>query len=148
MKKCGNLHLTLKLNIWIAMTICISFRTHCNLEYFYGHEYYSTSCTSCIRMQLTIYETIYIRNSFICTTHSQLCKNNYCVTLIQLICNYHGNVMLTSFFINPSKFDTWHYEEFLGDFFGNIDLHHHYDCSFIMLLDFDTCHNKSFHVAY
>jgi hypothetical protein len=109
MKKWGDLHLTLQLNIRIAMTICISFTTHYNLVYFYGHECYLTSCTSCNRCNSPYMKpyTYAIR-----TTHSQSCKNNYFVTLIQLICNYHGNVMLTSFFINPSKFDTWHYEEF------------------------------------
>jgi hypothetical protein len=109
MKKWGDLHLTLQLNIWIAMTICNSFTTHCNLVYFYGHECYSTSCTNYNR-----YNSSYMKpyTYAICITHLQLCRNNYCVTLIQLICNYRGNVMLTSFFIDPSKFDTWHYEDF------------------------------------
>jgi hypothetical protein len=31
----------------------------------------------------------------------QICRNNSCVILMQLVCNYNGNVMLTSFFINP-----------------------------------------------
>ncbi len=39
----------------------------------------------------------------------QLRKNNYCVILMHLVCNYHGNIMLMSFFIDISKFNTWHY---------------------------------------
>jgi hypothetical protein len=31
----------------------------------------------------------------------QLCKNNYYVTLMQLICDYHGCVMLTLFLSCP-----------------------------------------------
>jgi hypothetical protein len=45
-------------------------------------------------------------------TKLQLCKNNYYVILIHWICNYNGNVMLMLFFIDPSKFDMWHYGDF------------------------------------
>jgi hypothetical protein len=62
----------------------------------------------------------------------QLCKNNYYVIIIQLVCNYHGNVMLTSFFINPSKYDTWHYGDFLVIFFFEISISTiHHDYAFI-----------------
>jgi hypothetical protein len=61
------------------------------------------------QMQLNVCENIHIQLV-------QL-KYNYCVTIMQLVCNYHGNVMLTSFFINPSKYDTWHYGDFLVCFF-------------------------------
>jgi hypothetical protein len=143
MKKWGDLNIALQLNIWIAMTICISFTTHCNFAYYYGHECHSTNCTSYNRCN-SPYMKPY--TYAIHTTHLQLCRNNYFVTLIQLICKYHGNVRLASFFICPSKFDTWYFEDFWVIFFENIDFHHHYDCSFIMVLDFDTCHNKSCHM--
>jgi hypothetical protein len=77
----------------------------------------------------------------------QLCRNNYCVILMQLVCNYNGNVTLTSFFINPSKFDMWQaLWQFLGE---NYCLHLgeilisiiHYDRSFIIVLDYDMWHN-------
>jgi hypothetical protein len=32
---------------------------------------------------------------------------------MQLICNYHGNVMLMLFVIDPSTFNMWHYGDFL-----------------------------------
>jgi hypothetical protein len=32
--------------------------------------------------------------------------------LMQLVYNYHGNVMLMLLFISPSKFDMWHYVDF------------------------------------
>jgi hypothetical protein len=35
-------------------------------------------------------------------TQLQLCKNNYCATLMQLVCNYCCNVMLMLIFIHPS----------------------------------------------
>jgi len=43
---------------------------------------------------------------------SQLCKNNYCAILMQLVCNYNGNIIFMLLFIDPSKSDTWHYGDF------------------------------------
>ncbi len=46
--------------------------------------------------------------------------NFVATTPFQLLCNsldYNHNVMLTSFFIHSSKFNTWHYEDFC-DFFS------------------------------
>jgi hypothetical protein len=59
-----------------------------------------------------------------CASHLQLCGNNYYVSLMQLISNYHGNIMMT--FINPSKSNTWHYGNFWVKiiFFLKYDLHH------------------------
>jgi len=61
-------------------------------------------------------------------THCNLLQLNYnfvTTTHFQLLCNsldYNDNVMLTSFFIHPSKFNMWHYEDFSW-FFKNIDIH-------------------------
>jgi hypothetical protein len=52
------------------------------------------------------------------------------VTLMQLICNYHGDINLTSIFIDPLKFDTWHYGDFLVNFFPFSTIH--YNCSFTL----------------
>jgi len=50
-------------------------------------------------------------------TQLQLCKNNYYATLMQLVYNYHDNVMLTLFFIDPSKSNLWYHEDFWMIFF-------------------------------
>jgi hypothetical protein len=60
-------------------------------------------------LQLTICET-YTYST--CAIQLQLCKNNYCAILMQLIYNYHGNVMLMLLLISPSKFNMWHYGDF------------------------------------
>jgi hypothetical protein len=70
-------------------------------------------------------------------TQLELCRNNCNVTLMQLVCNYHGNIMLTSFFIGPSKFDTWHYGIFGWNFFKILISSIHYDYSLIMVFDCD-----------
>ncbi len=56
------------------------------------------------------------------TTQLQLCHNNSFSTTMQCPYDYDDNVMLMSFFIHTSKFNTWHYEDFLW-FFWNIDIH-------------------------
>jgi hypothetical protein len=58
---------------------------------------------------------------------------------MQLICNYHGKIMLTSFFIHSSKSNTWHYG---GLFFWNIDLHHSLWLFIYTVLDYDTWHSQ------
>jgi hypothetical protein len=45
-------------------------------------------------------------------TQLQLCRSNYCTILVQIDCNYNGNVMLALFSINPSKSNTLHYWDF------------------------------------
>jgi hypothetical protein len=57
------------------------------------------------------------------TTQLQLCHNNSFSTIMQFPYDYNDNVMLTSFFIHPWKFNTWHYEDFSW-FFKNINIHH------------------------
>ncbi len=60
---------------------------------------------SCIRhLQLTIYIVQLI------TTQLQLCCNNSFSTTMQLPYDYNHNVILMSFFIHLSKFNTWHYD--------------------------------------
>jgi len=56
-------------------------------------------------------------------TQLQLCCNNLFSTTMQLPYDYNHNVMLTSFFIHPSKFNMWHYEDFSW-FFWNIGIHY------------------------
>jgi hypothetical protein len=68
------------------------------------------------KLQLIVYTMQFI------TTQLQLCCNNSFSTTMQLPCDYNHNVMLTSFFIHTSKFNMWHYEDFLW-FFWNIDIH-------------------------
>ncbi len=46
------------------------------------------------------------------TTQLQLCCNNSFSTIMQLFYDNNHNVMLTSFFILPSNFNKWHYEDF------------------------------------
>jgi hypothetical protein len=41
---------------------------------------------------------------------------------MQLPYDYNNNIMLTSFFIHPSNFNTWHYKDFSW-FFFKIDIH-------------------------
>ncbi len=117
MKKWGDLQLALQLCFWIAITIYNSFAIHP----------YSTSVN--VIKQVALWITHATHHMWNCI-HIQLVQlsykfqlnYNYCVIIIQLVCNYHANIMLTSFFINPSKSGTsmgifwW--------FFFNINLHH------------------------
>jgi len=53
--------------------------------------------------------------------------------------NYnHGIVMLTSIFVDLSKFDMWHYGEFWVIFKKILISIIHYDCSFYMVLNYYT----------
>jgi hypothetical protein len=78
----------------------------------------------------------------------QLCHNNVFSSIMQLPYDYIHNVMLTSFFIHPSKFNMRHYEDFSWFF-----LKYWYPSS-IMIIRFQwswiMTHGiiKSFHVAY
>ncbi len=55
----------------------------------------------------------------------QLNYNYVSTTTMDFVCNYNDNVMLMLLSIDLSKFDMWHYGNFLGIFFKkNIDLHH------------------------
>ncbi len=69
------------------------------------------------KLQLAIYIVQLI------ITQLQLCCNNSFSTIMQLPYDYNHNVKLTSFFIHPSKFNQWYYEDFSW-FFWNIDIHH------------------------
>ncbi len=93
-------------------------------------------CCECYRKS---YKTCKNCNSpYIRCNSLQLYRNNSFSTTMQLpYANIH-NVMLMSFFIHPSKFNTWHYEDFLW-FFWNIDIHHPL---WLFVLDYDTWHNQ------
>jgi hypothetical protein len=99
------MQLALQLRFEIAMTICNS----CNSMYFYGCECYQTSCMNyngCNSLYVKLYTYV---------THAiqlQLCRNNYYAILMQLACNYNGNIIFMLPFIDPSKFDMWHYRNF------------------------------------
>jgi hypothetical protein len=83
-------------------------------------ECYQISCISCnIECNLS-----YVKSCTYATfaTQLQLWRNNYYVTLMQLVCTYYGNIMLISFFINSSKSNTRHYGGF--EWIFNIDFHH------------------------
>jgi hypothetical protein len=82
------------------------------------------------------------------STQLQFCRNNFFSTTMQLPCDYNHNVMLTSFFIHPSNFNTWHYEKFSW-FFWNIDIH----CPlWLFILDgiglWHVAQYKNCHMAY
>jgi hypothetical protein len=74
----------------------------------------------------------------------QLCKNNYNANLMQLVCNHHGNVMLMLLFINPSKFNMWHYEGFWVElFFFEIlisTIHYDYSSYIVTRGKIKSCH--------
>jgi hypothetical protein len=55
-----------------------------------------------LALQFNVCETIYIYVQFVQFSY------NYCVALMQLVCNYHDNVL----FIDLIKLDTWHYGDF------------------------------------
>jgi hypothetical protein len=104
-KKRGVLQLDFQLNFWVT------------LDTFNSSYLYTMSVIEQVARVAThhIYGAIHY-NSI--TTLSQQLFFNYYVTPY----DYNHNVMLTSFFIHPSKFNTWHYEDFLW-FFWNIDIH-------------------------
>ncbi len=107
MKKKGVLQLALQLNFWIALNICNSLFLYIMNDI----RQVARVVTHCIyTMQLI-------------TTQLQLCRNNSFSITMQLPYDYNHNVMLMSFFIYPSIFNTWHYEDFLWCFW-NIDIHH------------------------
>ncbi len=93
---------------------------HLQLIVFICCKCYQISCKSCKSCN-----SLYIQcNSLqLITTQLQLCHNNSFSTTMQLPYDYNHNVTLTSFFIHPSKFNTWHYEDFFSVFW-NIDIHH------------------------
>jgi hypothetical protein len=79
----------------------------------------------------------------ICAIQFQLCRNNYYITIMQLLCNYNGNVMLMPF---PSIHQNLTHDimEIFGWkllFFEILISTIHYDCLFMMELDCDTWHN-------
>jgi hypothetical protein len=61
------------------------------------------SCNECNSLYMKLYTYV---------TQLQLCMSNYNAILMQLVYNHHGDVMLTLLFIDPSKFNTRHYEGF------------------------------------
>jgi len=113
-KKWGNLQLALQLGFSITMIIWNSLQ----LNAFLGAWMHELQ-----RMQLTIHEMYTYAT---CATQLQLCKINYYATLMSLLFNYHGYIMLTLLFINPSKSNTCHHWDFWMNifFFGNINLWH------------------------
>jgi len=99
MKKCDDLQLALLLCFWIVITIYNSFAIH--------HIFMNVNVIKQVALRIVTHATHHMWNCI----HMQVVQfsykfqfnYNYCVIIIQLICNYHVNVMLTSFFINPSK---------------------------------------------
>ncbi len=94
MRKWSDLQLALQLGFWVTMTIC-------NLL-----QFISTQCipTSVSVIQQIAWVAIDATHHMWNRIHMQSCnlittihRNNYCETLMQLICNYHGNVMIMSF---------------------------------------------------
>jgi hypothetical protein len=129
------LQLALQLGFWIVMTFC-------NSKYFYRCKYYWTShmnCNGC--------NSPYVKSHTYasCATQLQLFRNNYCATLMQLVCNYHGNVMLMLLFINPSKKIHVALWGFLGKkyfLFEILIFTIHHDYSFYMVLLWHVAQSK------
>jgi hypothetical protein len=102
MKKKGVLQLALRLNFRIALDTCKS-------PYLYVVSVIGqvAKAAELQELQLIVYTVQLI------TTQLQLCHNNSLSTTMLLPYDYNHNVMLTSFSIHPSKFNTSHYEDFL-----------------------------------
>ncbi len=97
---------------------------------------FPTQFLNCIgHLQFTIHMVPLI------TTQLQLCRNNSFSTTMQLPYDYNHNVMLTSFFIHPSKLNTWH-QKIFHDFFEILISIIHYDYLFWMVFDYDMWHNQ------
>ncbi len=105
-EKKGVLQLALQLNFWVASNTCNSL-----------YLYVVNAIGQVARVASIATHRIYD------ATQLQLCCNNSFSTTMQLPYDYNHNVMLISFFIHPSKFNTWHYEDLLW-FFWNTDIHH------------------------
>jgi hypothetical protein len=112
---------------WFATSLVIGFLS-CNdylqliaIQHIFMSECYWTSCMSCNKCN-SLYVKPYAYVT--CASHLQPCGNNCYANLMQLICNYHGNVIMM--FIDPSKSNTWHYGDFWVKiiFFLKYDLHH------------------------
>ncbi len=117
-KKC--FQFGLQFNFRVAMTIC-------NSLYFYTHECNWTSCMNCKRCNSPY---IFHPSATHCNS-LQLYHNDYSFsTTMQFPCDYNHNVMLTSFLIHSSKFNTWHYDLFWVIFFEILISIVHYDYSF------------------
>jgi len=107
MRKKGVLQLALQLTFWVASDTC-------NSPYLYVMNVIR-QVAKVTRIELTI---LWCNSYNSITTLLQQLIFNYYVTPH----DYNHNVMLMSFFIHPSKFNTWHYEIFWW-FFWNIDIH-------------------------
>jgi hypothetical protein len=119
---------------WFAINLATRFLS-CNNH---SQPIYNSFATQCISMS-ECYRINWISCNIECNlSHVKSCtyailaiqlqlwRNNYHVTLTQLICNYHGNIMLTSHGIMGD----------FGCFFFKILISTiHYDCSFIMVLN-------------
>jgi hypothetical protein len=109
MRKKGVLQLALKLIFELHRTFAI--------HRIYTLWVLSNKLQDSQKLQLIVYTIQHI------TIQLQLCHNNSFSTIMQLPYDYNHNAMLMSFFIHPSKFNMWHYEDFSW-FFWNIDIHY------------------------
>jgi len=101
----GVLELAFQLNFWVASDTCNSL-----------YLYVMSAIGQVARVAThRIYDATHY-NSIATLSHQFS-------TTMQLPYDYNHNVILTSFFIHPSKFNTWYYEDFSW-FFWNIDIHH------------------------
>ncbi len=90
-QKLSDLLLAFQLGFELQWPLATLLQFYCNSTYFYNMSY--NECNSPY-VEPYMYE--------IHATQLQLCKNNYCATLMQLVCNYCCNVMLMLIFIHPS----------------------------------------------
>ncbi len=119
-------HNIMRKGVFFAIGLAIHFlnsNDHLQFSIFLCCECYWTSCMNCKN-----YNSLYIWCDSL-----QLDCNNYFSTTMQL----SHNVMLMSFFIHSSKFNTWHYEDFWVTFW-NIDIY--YPLWLFILDDFKLWH--------
>jgi hypothetical protein len=79
-------------------------------------EFHQTFAIHHIYTLWVLSDKLHIYTMEFITIQFQLCRNNSFSTTMQLPYDYNHNVMLKSFFLHPSIFNMWHYEDFC-DFF-------------------------------
>jgi hypothetical protein len=133
MKKWGDLQMALQLGFWITMTMCNSYQLNIVLRVWMLSSSMSSNRCNSPYVKLYTYTT--------CATQLQLSRNNYCVILLQLICNYHGNVMLILFHQSIKFWHValWGFFVWKLLFFEILIPTIHYDCC--MYSYCDMCHS-------
>lgn len=127
-EKIGWFAISFVIDFWDTIIICNSLQF---IMFLWGDCYW-TSC-----MSFNEYNSLYVK-LYTYATQLQMCKNKFCIIIMQLVCNYYSNIIF-HWFIKIWHMALW---EFFNDFFlWNMIFTIHYDCSFIIIIDCDTSHN-------